>query len=99
MNGASTIHVDAPPEAAYALVSDVTRIGELSPECVGAEWLDGATGPAEGARFKGHNRRGWWKWSMKVPVLAADPPREFAFRTNETVWRYRFEPAAGGTDV
>ena len=31
------------------MVSDVTRIGEFSPETFEAEWLDGATGPAVGA--------------------------------------------------
>lgn len=37
-------------------------------------------------------------------MLAADPGREFAFVTEEggresTVWRYRFEPVPGGTQV
>jgi Polyketide cyclase / dehydrase and lipid transport len=42
--------------AAWALVSDIARIGEFSPECVGAQWLDGAAGLAIGARFEGTNR-------------------------------------------
>jgi hypothetical protein len=32
----------------------VTKIGRYSPETFEAEWLDGATGPAVGARFRGH---------------------------------------------
>ena len=61
MRGSVTVHMDAPPETVWALVSDVTKIGQFSPETFEAEWLDGATGPAVGARFRGHVRRnGRW---------------------------------------
>ncbi len=53
-----TTHVAAPPEALYALVSDVTRTPEFSPEIVSCTWLDGATGPAVGARFLAVNKLG-----------------------------------------
>ena len=49
--------VAAPAEAVYALVSDVTRMGEWSPECYRCTWLDGGTGPRQGARFKGWNKQ------------------------------------------
>jgi hypothetical protein len=99
--------VDATAERLYDMVSDLSRMGEWSPECQRVEWEGGATGPAEGARFVGHNRggpRGLIRWSRHGRVLAADPGREFAFVTEEggresTVWRYRFEPVAGGTRV
>ena len=48
MQDAVTVHIDAPPEAVWDLVSDVTKIGRYSPETFEAEWLDGATGPAVG---------------------------------------------------
>ena len=92
-------HIDAPPDEVYALVSDVTRMGEWSPETVSCEWVDGATGPAPGAKFKGRNARGWMKWSTTPEVVTAEPGREFAFRTSDTVWRYRLEPENGGTRV
>ena len=38
-------------------MSDVTNIGKFSPETFEAEWIDGATGPAVGARFRGHVKR------------------------------------------
>ncbi|HLH29443.1 MAG TPA: SRPBCC family protein, partial [Acidimicrobiales bacterium] len=57
MKGSITVHMDAPVEKVWELVSDVTRIGEFSPETFEAEWLDGATGPAVGVRFRGHVRR------------------------------------------
>ena len=45
--------VAAPVEAVWQVVSDVTRTGEWSHECLGVEWLDGATRAAVGARFRG----------------------------------------------
>jgi uncharacterized protein YndB with AHSA1/START domain len=33
--GQATVVVDAPPERVYELVSDVTRMGDWSPECKG----------------------------------------------------------------
>lgn len=95
------------PEQIYGLVSDLPRMGEWSPECERVEWAGGTTTAARGARFTGHNRGGPFRlmrWSRRGRVLAADPGREFAFVTEEggresTVWRYRFEPVAGGTRV
>ena len=49
--------MDAPPEEVWALVSDVTRIGEFSPETFEARWTRGSTGPEVGASFKGHVKR------------------------------------------
>jgi hypothetical protein len=92
----------------YGLVAELTRMGDWSPECRRVEWQDGATGPAVGAKFVGHNRGGPFKlmrWSRHGRVLTADPGREFAFATEEgghesTVWTYRFEPTDdGGTRV
>ena len=45
-----SIFIHAPAERVWAMVSDVTRMGEWSPEAVRAEWLDGANGPSVGAR-------------------------------------------------
>lgn len=100
--GRASVTVDAPVEAVWALVTDITRTREWSPETTGGVWLDGATGPVVGARFKGSNRRGRTKWSTTCEVTAAEPGREFAFVTGrlakpETLWRYELEPAGDGT--
>jgi uncharacterized protein YndB with AHSA1/START domain len=104
--GQARLHINASPETLYDLVSDVTRMGEWSPETKGCRWLDGASEPVVGARFRGTNRRGLLRWSNKSRVIAAEPGREFAFITglmglgrDMTKWRYRFEPADGGTEV
>ena len=95
--GEASVVVQASAERVWDLVTDVTRTGEWSPENTGAVWLDGATGPGVGTRFKGTNRRGKTKWASTCEIIAADPGREFAFATGgaakpETVWRYVLEP-------
>jgi hypothetical protein len=100
-----SIHVDASARELYALVSDVTRTPQFSPEVVACVWLDGATGPRVGARFEATNAVGRGKrWKNRPVVTVADPGREFAFARTEplagtVVWRYRFEPEAGGTRI
>jgi uncharacterized protein YndB with AHSA1/START domain len=105
------LHIDAPPDRVWRLVSDVTRMGEWSPICYRCEWLDGATGPQVGARFKGYNKQGPSKWSTTCEVVESVPGKVFAFtvmdgtysfffRNREhTRWRYEFEPDGIGTKV
>ncbi|HWE71245.1 MAG TPA: SRPBCC family protein [Acidimicrobiales bacterium] len=107
MRDSVTVHVEAPPEQVWALVSDITNTGKFSPETFEAEWLDGATGPAVGARFRGHvrrNQRGPVYWT-NCTVTVSQPGREFVFgvegpgRKTVNTWGYRFEPSGSGTDV
>jgi hypothetical protein len=69
--GAATAVVGAPADPVWELVTDVTRTGEWRRENTGAVWLDGATGPAVGARFSGTNRRGKTKWASTCEVIGA----------------------------
>lgn len=102
LEGQVEMLVQAPPERVYALLSDVTRMGQWSPECYRCHWQGEATAPAAGARFKGYNRRGWFRWSTVCTVTEAEPSRAFAFETKfgskvQSRWRYELEPAEGGT--
>jgi Polyketide cyclase / dehydrase and lipid transport len=100
-----SLYMEARPEDVYAVVSDVTRTPEFSPEILECTWLAGATGPAVGARFKARNKvPNRPAWHNKPVVTVADPGREFAFARTEpfggTVeWRYRFDPHGDGTTV
>jgi uncharacterized membrane protein len=102
-----SVVIEAPAERIYALVADLARMGDWSPECQKVEWLDGSVGPTEGATFIGHNRggpRGLMKWSRRGRVVTAAPGHEFAFVTEEggregTEWRYRLEALEGATRV
>ena len=51
MRHQESIDVAAPPAAVYALVSDMPRMGEFSPETVGGRWADGATGSVGDSYF------------------------------------------------
>jgi len=107
MRGSVTVHMAASADRVWDVVSDITRIGEFSPETFEAEWLGGASGPEVGARFRGHvrrNGRGPVYWTV-CTVTACDPGREFGFAVigpgGEALntWRYQLEPSAGGTAV
>ena len=96
-----TLRIAASPDTLYGIVSDPTRMGELSPECTGGSWLGGASGPAVGAVFKGHNKRGIVRWSTTNRVVEAVPGEVFSFETKQSGvrWTYRFEGDANGTVV
>jgi hypothetical protein len=105
MSGEVTERIAAPAATLWELVSDVTRMGQWSPETRRASWVRGADRPAVGARFRGYNRRGvLQRWATTPRVTVCEPAREFTFvlgvgRQEFVVWRYRFEPVDGGTDV
>lgn len=98
-------YIDASPDALYDVVADVTRTPELSPEVVACDWLDGATGPAVGVRFRATNHAGRGpNWHNTPVITTADRGREFAFSRTEKgagtiVWRYLFIPEGTGTRV
>ena len=95
--------VAASPERVYELVSDITRMGEWSPECVRCSWSKGATGPSVGARFKAKNKGGRGPAWFNTPVVTvAEPARAFAFNRSgpgigSYTWRYDLEPTSTGT--
>jgi uncharacterized protein YndB with AHSA1/START domain len=106
VDGSVTVNMAASPERIWELVSDVTQIGRYSPETFEAVWIDGATGPALGAKFRGHVKRngiGPVYWTT-CTVTACEPGREFAFGVGNgdvplNVWSYRMEPVGATTDV
>ena len=86
------------------MVSDLTRMGEWSPENVGGEWIGGSTGPEPGAKFRGANENGRKKWKAVATVVDADPGRRFSFRVTAfglkiSDWGYDFEPTPTGCRV
>lgn len=92
--------INAPAPTVMALVTDVTRVGEWSPETTSCAWLAGADGPALGARFSGSNRNGFHRWTTKCEVIAAEP-LHFAFRVTYlgqqvADWDYAAVESAGG---
>lgn len=106
-DGSASLYVAAPADLVYDTVADITRAGRRSLETTGAEWLPGRPPGAPGARFRGRNRSGLFRWSRVCEVVEADRGRRFAFRTvphrvdpsraDSTVWSYSMHPDGDGT--
>jgi uncharacterized protein YndB with AHSA1/START domain len=85
----------------WDLVTDVTRVGDWSPECTGADWL-GTAVARPGARFEGHNRYADGQVSSVVcVVIEAVRPATFAWSVLDqsgdpkypaSLWRYDLLP-------
>jgi hypothetical protein len=69
----------ASADRVWDLVSDVTRVGEFSPETFEAEWLGGASGPATVAGFaRGRTNRNGMRVTLekiKAVIESAGPAR------------------------
>ncbi len=86
MHDSVTIHMKASPQQVWDLVSDVTRIGRYSPETFEAEWVDGATGPATGAKFRGHvnrNGRNIMRYWTTCTVRECEPGQDLRLRRGQ----------------
>jgi hypothetical protein len=96
--------IGAAPDVVWSLISDVTRMGEWSPEATGAIWKGDAAGPALGAKFKGTNANGKKSWTTDCAITACEPGRAFGFRVTAgplkiAEWDYRIEPTDAGCQV
>lgn len=99
--------VAASPEAVFAAITDVTRMGEWSPENHANEWKDGATEASVGARWVGHNRNGDHEWSTESRVAELVPNQRFTFECiapdyndfHFATWRFDLEATDGGCRV
>lgn len=87
------------PDAVYALVSDVTRIGEWSPVCKACWWDEPGAGAVVGAWFTGRNVLPERTWETRSQVVVAEPGREFAWEVNNgwVRWGFSVEPQDSGS--
>lgn len=90
------IDVEASAAGVWAVVSDVRRTGEWSPECFRVMPIGGVR---RGARLIGLNRRGATRWPTLSRIVDYDPGRRIAWVTvtDGAEWAYRLEPTATGT--
>jgi hypothetical protein len=99
-----SIEINASPDEVFRTVTDLPAMGRLSPENAGGEWLNGATGPAVGARFKGRNANGTKSWTTTATVVEFSAPNSFAFEVNVgpakvARWAYAVEATPTGSRV
>ena len=92
------VDIDAPSDAVWSVVSDVTRMPEWSPECRKILTL-GSPRSGAGTRFVGINRRGWAFWPTTSTVVRFEPGRAVAWKTRQSAatWTYELEPTETGT--
>jgi uncharacterized protein YndB with AHSA1/START domain len=97
--------VDAPPARVWELVSDIGLMPAMSSELQSVAWLDGATGPAAGARFTGRSKHdAMGEWETTSHVVEFEPERVFGWAVGDPAspsarWRFRLEPKDGGTEL
>jgi uncharacterized protein YndB with AHSA1/START domain len=92
-----TVEIAAPPEAVYALITDLGVMSDLAEETAVMRWQNGASAAAPGATFKGTNRNGWRHWTTKCRVTDAEPGQRFAFSVSHTgvpISRWQYDIAA-----
>jgi polyketide cyclase/dehydrase/lipid transport protein len=90
-----TAFIAADPDSVWDMISDVTRMGQWSPECYRAMWLTSRRG--EGALFLGLNRDRGLSWPSPAMVTESERGQVFAFRAASGVlWRYRLTAKNGG---
>lgn len=90
------IDIDAPPQKVWALISDVRRMPQWSPQC---RWMRPFGPLRPGTRTLNLNRRRRLFWLTTSTVVDVLPEQRLAFRvdTNRTIWSYELEPRAEGT--
>ncbi|WP_328330967.1 MULTISPECIES: SRPBCC family protein [unclassified Streptomyces] len=106
------IQIAATPAEVYAVVSDLPRSTEWSPECTGGAWVSGRPATV-GAVFRGENLRAddvvaWapvvrGTWRTESQVVAAEPGRVFRWAMRDStgtpqdsVWSYEIAPDGDG---
>ena len=93
--------------SAWDAISSVERIGEFSPECAEAWWVERFPSHAVGGRFEGRNRveedGDTYEWTRPCDVVAYYRPRHFAYTVGDRFdgtpaprWTFRIAPTDAG---
>jgi hypothetical protein len=96
-----SVLIAATARSLWALVCDIQLPARFSSEFQGAEWLDGAAGPALGARFLGRNyhpARG--EWETASTICEFQPEQTFGWSVGHPEfpaarWRFVLAPEDG----
>ncbi|ETW23429.1 SRPBCC family protein [Mycobacterium gastri] len=92
------VDIDAPPSKVWALISDLRRMPQWSPQC---RWTHQFGPLRRGTRTINLNRRNRLFWPTTCTVVEVIPEQKLAFRvdTNRSIWSYELEPNGEGTRV
>jgi len=94
-----SVHIDAPVETVWTLVSDVCRMSEWSPQVDSTRLRAGFDSVVLGAQFTNRNSIGELVWTTHAEVVRFEPGREIAFRVEENwvIWSFTVTPDGAGT--
>ena len=105
-NGRVEATTRATPDQVWAVIADITRVGEWSHECTVGEWLDGAVAAAPGIRYRGSNRVGRVRWSRTNEIVEVVENQRLVWRTeptkmypDSTEWQITIEPLPDGSRI
>ncbi|OBC06770.1 polyketide cyclase [Mycobacterium sp. 852013-50091_SCH5140682] len=92
------IDIDAPVDKVWALISDLSRMPQWSPQCRVMK-LRGPLRP--GARTLNLNKRKFTYWPTTSTITEVIPQQKLAFKVdiNNTIWSYELQPTESGTRV
>jgi hypothetical protein len=97
------IHVAAPPDVVWPLVSDIRLPARFSTELTGAEWAEGTAGPCAGAQFTGYSQHPQaGAWQTTCTVVACEQPQAFGWVVGDPSfpaarWGFELDAENGGT--
>ncbi|MFE3289931.1 SRPBCC family protein [Rhodococcus sp. NPDC059234] len=93
------------PEHAWALITDIELPTRADGELQRAEWLDGATGVAVGARFRGYNADPQiGEWYTEPEIIEVEDGRRWVWRVGPpqaplSIWGFEVDPDGDGAVV
>ncbi len=95
--------IAAAPAVVWRLVCDIQLPARFSSEFDGGAWLDGASGPAPGARFTGRNHHpAVGEWETTSTICEYQPGQVLGWAVGDpgrpsARWRFTLAPEARGT--
>ena len=95
-----SVEITAPPAAVWALVSDVRRMHEWSPQVTSTRVKPDDSADVElGTDFTNRNMHGEVEWTTHATITRCEPEQALAFRIAENwvVWSFLLEPTGAGT--
>ncbi|GFG74777.1 SRPBCC family protein [Mycobacterium botniense] len=92
------VDINAPVSKVWALISDLRRMRQWSPQC---RWMMQLGPLRPGTRTVNLNRRKYLFWPTTSTVTEVIPEKKLAFKVNAngTIWSYELEPTDRGTRV
>ena len=94
-----TIDLAAAPSAVWAVIHDVRRMPEWSPQVTSARLRSGFDEVALGAEFTNRNAIGELEWTTHAEITEFTPGERIAFKVAENwvTWSFDLEPTETGT--